>query len=452
VKKFEGWEFTGLILDDTGVCRGMTALNLKDMQVHAFEYHAVCMAVGGPGLIFGKSTNSVICTGAANSRCYQQGVKFANPEFIQVHPTAIPGEDKCRLMSESARSEGGRVWVPRDGKPWYFLEDMYPAYGNLVPRDIATRAIHKVCVEMGYGVDGKLQVYLDLSHLSKDYLDKKLGGIMEIYEKFVGDDPREKPMKVFPAVHYSMGGLWVDFAEDGDGFMPEGDPRNHQTNIAGLWAAGECEYQYHGANRLGANALLSCIFSGMQSAPSMINYAKGAKFVELPADALSNAAAKEQAVFTDLAKKSGKENTYLLADELGDWMNKYCTVIRLNSQLEETYAKIDELRERYQSIGVDDGGLYANQALAFARQLWDMIELARPMVKGAILRDESRGAHYKPDFPERDDERFLKTTIAEYALDDPKITYEDVDISEIKPRLRSYETASEGVKGSKVAG
>jgi succinate dehydrogenase / fumarate reductase flavoprotein subunit len=143
---------------------------------------------------------------------------------------------------------------------------------------------------------------------------------------------------------------------------------------------------------------------------------------------------------------------YLLSDELGDWMNKYCTVVRLNSQLEETYAKVDELRDRYENIGVDDSGLYANQALAFARQLWDMLELARPMVKGAILRDESRGAHYKPDFPERDDEKFLKTTISEYSLDGPKISYEEVDVTEIKPRLRSYETASEGVKGSKVAG
>jgi len=438
VKKYEGWEFTGIVKDENGVCRGITALNLKDMKVHAFEYHAVCMAVGGPGLIFGKSTNSITCTGAANSRCYQQGAKFGNPEFIQVHPTAIPGEDKCRLMSESARGEGGRMWVPKDGKPWYFLEDWYPVYGNLVPRDIATRAIHKVCVEMGLGVDGKLQVYLDLSHLPNDFLDKKLGGIMEIYEKFVGVDPREHPMIVFPAVHYSMGGLWVDFEKDDKGFMLDGDPRNHQTSIPGLWAAGECEYQYHGANRLGANALLSCIFSGMVSAPSMANYAKNTEFTELAPDALSTAAVADQEIFTKLAKKNGDENIYKLADELGEWMNKYCTVIRINDQLEETYNKILELRERYENISVDDSGLFANQALAFARQLWDMFELALPMVKAAIVRDESRGAHYKPEFPDRNDEKWLKTTIAEYTPDEPRLSYEDVDISEIPPRLRSY--------------
>src|SRR5262249_21936424 len=188
-------------------------------------------------------------------------VYYANGEFVQVHPTAIPGEDKLRLMSESARGEGGRVWVPRDGKPWYFLEEWYPKYGNLVPRDIATRAIHKVVFEMGLGVDGEAAVYLDLTHIDRQILDRKLGGILEIYEKFVGVDPRRQPMKVFPGMHYTMGGLWVD--------------TRHRTNIPGILAAGECEYQYHGANRLGANALLSCIYAGRVSGASAVEYARG---------------------------------------------------------------------------------------------------------------------------------------------------------------------------------
>ena len=178
---------------------------------------AVVLATGGNGLIFGKSTNSVINTGSAAAEAFKAGAKYANGEFIQVHPTAIPGDDKLRLMSESIRGEGGRVWVPSDGQdgrppkgePWYFLETMFPAYGNLVPRDIATRAIFKVCVDMGLGVNGKNSVYLDVTHIDAAVLDRKLGGVMEIYEKFVGDDPRKVPMKIFPAVHYSMGGLWV---------------------------------------------------------------------------------------------------------------------------------------------------------------------------------------------------------------------------------------------------
>src|SRR5690606_7514963 len=168
---------------------------------------------------------------------------------------------KLRLMSESARGEGGRVWVYKDGKPWYFLEEKYPAYGNLVPRDIATREIFHVCVDLKLGINGENMVYLDLSHLPAPVLEQKLGGILDIYEKFVGDDPRKFPMKIFPAMHYSMGGLWVDY--------------NQMTNIPGLFACGECEYQYHGANRLGANSLVSAIYGGMVAGPKALEYAQG---------------------------------------------------------------------------------------------------------------------------------------------------------------------------------
>src|SRR5919205_184480 len=195
----------------------------------------------------------------------------ANGEFIQVHPTSIPGEDKLRLMSESARGEGGRVWVPKskgdkrqpssipESERWYFLEEKYPAYGNLVPRDIATREIFQVCLD-GMGVGGENQVYLDLTHIPAEVLDRKLGAILEIYEMFVGDDPRHVPMRIFPGVHYSMGGLWVD--------------NNQRTNVPGLLAAGECDYSIHGANRLGANSLVSCVYGGFIAAPAAIEFAK----------------------------------------------------------------------------------------------------------------------------------------------------------------------------------
>ena len=258
VRKFEHWEFLSAVLDSNRVCRGICAMDLRSMEVRTFPADAIIIATGGNGAIFGRSTNSVVCTGSAQSALYQQGCYYANGEFIQVHPTCIPGEDKLRLMSESARGEGGRVWVPktpgdkRDPKAipendrWYFLEEWYPKYGNLVPRDIATRAIHKVVYEHNLGIDGKPMVYLDLTHIDRKILDRKLEGILEIYEKFVGDDPRDVPMKIFPGMHYTMGGLWVDFTQ--------------ATNIPGIYAAGECEYQYHGANRLGANSLVSCIY------------------------------------------------------------------------------------------------------------------------------------------------------------------------------------------------
>src|SRR4028118_2421169 len=274
VNKYEGWEMLSLILDSHQVCRGVVAMDLNSLELKAFPADAVIMATGGPGLIFGKSTNSMVCTGSANSAAYQQGAKYANGEFIQVHPTSIPGEDKLRLMSESARGEGGRVWVPRnvgdkrnprdipEADRFYFLEEKYPAYGNLVPRDIATREIFQVCLEGG-GVNGEKQAYLDLTAVPAETLDRKLGAILEIYEMFVGDDPRHVPMRIFPGVHYSMGGLWVD--------------ANQRTNIPGLLAAGECDYSIHGANRLGANSLVSCVYGGFIAAPPAPEYAQDAE-------------------------------------------------------------------------------------------------------------------------------------------------------------------------------
>ncbi len=429
VKKFETWEFVGVVLDEQGVCRGIVAQELRTMEIRAFAADAVIMATGGCGIIFGKSTNSVINTGTANSALYQQGAAYANGEFIQVHPTAIPGEDKLRLMSESIRGEGGRVWTYKDGQPWYFLEEWYPKYGNLVPRDIATRAIFKVVSEMGLGVDGQRQVYLDVSHLDPQMLHVKLGGVIDMYEKFVGDDPTKVPMRVFPAVHYSMGGIWVDF--------------NQQTSIPGLFACGECDFSIHGANRLGANSLLSCITGGFVAGPSAVTYTKNAgKSVAAVSSTVFDAAVKrEQERVDNLIKMDGPENPYQMHKELGELMTDNVTIVRYNDKLKQTDQKLQEMIERYRTrIRVPDRTNYANQALAFTRQLWNMLVLARTITIGALLRDESRGAHYKPDFPERDDENFLKTTYALYDANttDPIISYREVDISLLPPRKRSY--------------
>src|SRR5882757_6463765 len=288
VNKYEFWEFLWPVIHD-GQCVGIVAQDMRTMQIRAFRADAVVMATGGNGLVFGKSTMSVICTGGALARCYQAGARYGNPEFIQVHPTAIPGEDKCRLISESARGEGGRVWVPRtpgdkrrpndipEPERFYFLEERYPKYGNLVPRDIATREIFQVCTEMKLGVGGGNMVYLDLGDITRqigrEKVLGKLEGILEIYEKFVGTDPLDEPMKIFPAVHYSMGGLWTTYTKDEKtGGLKRGDPQNMSTNIPGLYAMGEVNFAYHGANRLGANSLLSCIFDGLFGGSGIKNY------------------------------------------------------------------------------------------------------------------------------------------------------------------------------------
>jgi succinate dehydrogenase / fumarate reductase flavoprotein subunit len=437
VTKHESREFLSAVLDSERICRGICAMDLRSMEVCAFAGDAVIVATGGIGAVFGKSTNSVVCTGSAQSALYQQGCYYANGEFIQVHPTAIPGEDKLRLMSESARGEGGRVWVPkvqgdkRDPKSipanerWYFLEEWYPKYGNLVPRDVATRAIFRVIFEYNLGIDGKPMVYLDLTHIDRATLDRKLEGILEIYEKFVGDDPRVTPMKIFPGMHYTMGGLWVDF--------------NQATNIPGIFAAGECEYQYHGANRLGANSLVSCIFGGFTAGPNAVRYAQNVESASGNGHFDSERKRQEE-INAELMKSEGDENPFRLWRELGELMTKDCTVIRDNKNLEQTDAKLVEMLERFQRINLSDRAKWANTSFAFTRQLYNMLQLSRVIAQGARLRDESRGAHYKPAFPERDDKNWLKTTKAYFAADadEPRFEFEPVDVSLIPPRARKY--------------
>src|SRR3954454_16867334 len=442
VTKYEHWEFLSAVLDSNRVCRGICAMNLRTMEVLTFPCDALIMATGGIGAIFGKSTNSVVCTGSAQSALYQQGARYANGEFIQVHPTSIPGEDKLRLMSESARGEGGRVWVPKargdkrqpssipESERWYFLEEKYPAYGNLVPRDIATREIFQVCLE-GMGVYGENQVYLDLTHIPAETLDKKLGAILEIYEMFVGDDPRHVPMRIFPGVHYSMGGLWVDF--------------DQRTNIPGLLAAGECDYSIHGANRLGANSLVSCVYGGFIAAPAAIEFAKNIERNGADGSGLYERELKlQQEINDNLIKQSGTENQYKLHEEMGKWMTDNVTVVRYNDKLKQTDNKLLELMDRYKHISINDSNLWATMALPHARHLDNMLELARVITLGALNRNESRGAHFKPEFPDRDDENFLKTPIAEYAGEGPVFSYEPVDISLIKPRKRDYSKVKKG--------
>jgi succinate dehydrogenase / fumarate reductase flavoprotein subunit len=409
VEKFEHWEFLSLVIDGAGKTRGITAMNVWDRSAKVFKANAVIICTGGPGLVFGKSTNSMINTGAAAARCYQQGVWYANGEFIQVHPTAIPGADKLRLISESVRGEGGRVWVPKDPKDRrapndipdsdrdYFLERKYPKYGNLVPRDVATREIFAICVNEGRGVGGENQVYLDVTpeknskRQDAETLERKLGGVFEIYRKFVGEDPLKVPMRIFPGMHYSMGGLWV-------GYENSGSMMAQMTNVPGTFAAGEVEFQYHGANRLGANSLLSCIYGGLLAGQNAVEWV-----LSNPEEASPDVYASELKRVEDQQKKvlamtSGKENGFALHRELGNWMTNKCTVVRDNAGLDELMVKLNEFEDRWHHININDTTTSVNQSFGHTWALWDMIQLAKAIAKGARLRDESRGAHYKPAF------------------------------------------------------
>ena len=484
VDKFEYWEFLGPILDGKGNCRGVIAQDMFSMEIRAFKADATVLATGGCGLIFGRSTMSMICTGGAAARAYKAGVHYANGEFIQVHPTAIPGTDKLRLMSESARGEGGRVWVPRKpqdnrdpmtipaSERYYFLEERYPKYGNLVPRDIATREIFDVCVTQNLSAEpGRMCVYLDLTELSAD-THKKLDGILEIYEKFQGADPRVVPMKIFPGVHYSMGGLWVDYKRnESTGGLVQGSIRNHHSNVPGLFVIGEADYQYHGGNRLGANSLLSCVFSGLFVAPTIENWLgtlPDGSADGQPDSLFKGAVSTHTEQMERLMTNPGQENPYHIHQELGDWMTRSCTVVRHNKDIEATLVKLDELADRYKKVGLADKSNWTNQNFSLARALGDMLLMARVLAKGALARNECRGAHFKPEFdipsPDADDaaglrvqaqawckafkeknDKWLKTTVARYTTAGPEFSYEDVDTSLIPPRPRTY-----GLKGAEV--
>ncbi|TWT45501.1 Fumarate reductase flavoprotein subunit [Phycisphaerae bacterium RAS1] len=488
IAKYEYWEFLGPMLDDKGVCRGCVAQDMFSLEIRAFPADAVVLATGGCGLIFGKSTMSMVCTGGANARAYLAGAIYANGEFVQVHPTAIPGADKLRLISEGARGEGGRVWVPRkpsdtrhpnqipENERRYFLEEKYPTYKNLVPRDIATREIFAICRD-GFSVDrSSYAVYLDLTErttgIHRDVLHKKLGNILEIYEKFVGVDPLDEPMKIFPAVHYSMGGLWVDYeTNDRTGGLRLDSPRNGQTNVPGLYAIGEADYQYHGANRLGANSLLSCIFAGLICGPALRSHLKNLPaggVDKLPASFFEQQVGRHRQSLDALLSRQGTENPYRIHRELGELMTRNVTVVRHNAELQSTLDEVAKLHDRWQRSALSDRSNWTNQNLSFTRALGDMLLLARVIVLGALRRDECRGAHYKPQFEiaaptaseptelkrqaqewcaryHQQNESWLKTTLARHTPDGPVLSYEPVECNLIPPRPRTY-----GVKGAEI--
>ncbi len=442
---------------NTGACRGIVAQDLRTMEIQSFACDAAVIATGGNGLIFGRSTTAIINTGAAGAICYQQGVKYGNPEMVQIHPTAIPGEDKCRLMSESVRGEGGRLWTPRDpmdarpaatipeGDRWYFCEELDPKYGNLLSRDLVSFAIYSVC-RIDRGIGKKQQVYLDITHFQKtkgmtrQQINDKLEGVLEIYEKFMREDPIEIPMRIYPAVHYTMGGLWVDYELNGDGGWDVDSPRNQMTNIPGLYAAGECEYQYHGANRLGANALLACLVGGEIAAQGMLAYLRemSVSGEGVPSSVLEDARSQRQSEYDALRTSSGTENPYRLHAELADTMWNNCGIWRTQKELRRAREKLNELGERaHQCRLVDDSG-WNNQAVPFARAVVNMIEQSKAIVGGALIRDESRGAHFKMDTPQRDDENWLKTTVAQWTPQGPVFDFEPIDVRYIAPRARKY--------------
>lgn len=424
IKRISGRDFVSALIDVNGCCQGCIVQDIYTQKVEAYTGAAVVIATGGYAGLYGWATTAILSNGAAVGQLLMQGASVANPEFVQFHPTSIAFGDKPRLISESARGEGGRLWVPVDGKPWYFMEEMNPELGNLATRDVVSRDIYKVVTEMGLGVDGKRQVYLDITHLPREVRDKKLSNIIELYYKFTGDDPRKVPMRVFPSPHYSMGGIYVD--------------SKHHTDISNLYACGECDYMYHGSNRLGGNSLLSATHSGYIAANTILEELHSGslpkKHCSCEAKWISDEVSRWENEIRGYMENRGSERIETISKELGEVLTQSAGVLRYNEQLKEALDKIYELKQRWYRIEAVDKSQWANSSAISIRKLRSCIILSEAIVRGALARNESRGAHYKPEFPLTDNLNWLKTTIAKYDGDKIKLNYKPVDVSIISPR------------------
>ena len=456
VKEFTRHEMLDIVLID-GKARGIIARNLITGEIERHAAHAVVLATGGYGNVFYLSTNAMGSNVTAIWKAYKRGAAFANPCFTQIHPTCIPqmGEyqSKLTLMSESLRNDG-RVWVPKRAedakkKPAeiaeedrdYYLERMYPAFGNLVPRDVAARAAKKVCDEgRGVGPTGRA-VYLDfkdaIQRLGRHVIEERYGNLFEMYEKITGDNPYETPMMIYPAAHYTMGGLWVDY--------------ELMTSIPGLYATGECNFSDHGANRLGASALMQGLADGYFVIPMTIgNYLSNDIRTPLPETSSPEFEETEKEVKERLEKLmsvNGKRSVDDFHRELGKIMWEYCGMSRTAEGLLKARGMVQELRKEFwKDLRVPGKMDELNSELEKAGRVADFMELAELMIIDAYNRNESCGGHFREEYktPDgealRDDENYAYVAAWEYAgMDkDPVLHKEELKFEVVTPSTRSY--------------
>lgn len=461
VQVFPRTEMLDLVMVD-GKARGIVTRNLITGQIESHSAHAVLLCTGGYGNVFYLSTNAMGSNATAAWRAHKKGALFANPCYTQIHPTCIPvsGEhqSKLTLMSESLRNDG-RVWVPKDvedakkiqrgeltaldipeEKRDYYLERRYPSFGNLVPRDVASRNAKYVCDEgRGVGNTG-LAVYLDFADAikrdGKETIEAKYGNLFDIYEKITGDNPYERPMRIYPAVHYTMGGLWVDY--------------NLSTNVPGLYALGEANFSDHGANRLGASALMQ----GLADGYFVIPYTLGDYLATMPYDKIptSHPAFKEaeeavKAVNKRILGIKGNKPVDYFHKKLGKIMWEYCGMSRTAEGLKKAKGLVQEVKAEFWSdlklIG-DENEL--NMSLEKANRVADFLELGELMIDDALHREESCGGHFREEYQteegeaKRDDENFSYVAAWEYHGDGKPATLhkEDLQFENVKLTQRSY--------------
>jgi succinate dehydrogenase / fumarate reductase flavoprotein subunit len=454
IEMFPRTEMLDLVVID-GRARGIVVRNLITGKIETHVADAVVLATGGYGNVFYLSTNAKGCNVTATFRAYKRGAGFGNPCFTQIHPTCIPVsgdyQSKLTLMSESLRNDG-RIWVPKkagDTRPAssipederdYYLERRYPSFGNLVPRDVASRAAKERC-DGGFGVGpGGLGVYLDfaasIKRLGRDVIEARYGNLFEMYERITGDNPYETPMRIFPAVHYTMGGLWVDY--------------NLQSSIPGLFVIGEANFSDHGANRLGASALMQGLADGYFILPYTIGdylARHGAGGVSADHPECKKVEGEVNARLNRFLNIKGKRSADSFHRELGKIMWDKCGMSRDRQGLEWALKRIPELREEfYKNLLVTGTGEELNQNLERAGRVADFLEFGELMCRDALVREESCGGHFREEYqtPEgeaqRDDENFCHVSVWEYKGEnqDPVLNKEPLTFDDVHLTQRSY--------------
>ncbi len=452
VELYPRHEMLDLIMED-GRARGVVVRNLINGEVKHYTADAVVLASGGYGNVYFLSTNAMGSNVTASWRAHRHGALFANPCYTQIHPTCIPvsgdHQSKLTLMSESLRNDG-RVWVPKKAgdtrKPYdipederdYYLERIYPSFGNLVPRDIASRAAKNVCDE-GRGVGpGGLGVYLDfadaIARLGRDKVEAKYGNLFEMYERITGENPYDTPMRIYPAVHYTMGGLWVDY--------------DLESTIPGLFVIGEANFSDHGANRLGASALMQGLADGYFVLPNTINdYIARNELPPVAETAVGEAEERVRTRIERLLSIDGDRSVDSFHRELGHIMWEYCGMERTEEGLRKALTLIPALREEFWTrVKVTGKGEELNQQLEKAGRVADFFELAELMVVDALHRTESCGGHFRAESQDeegeakRDDDNFGYVAAWEWAGEgeQPVLHKEALNFEYVKPTQRSY--------------